>query len=332
MKYRTIKTDVKNKIYSICLILMFLSVIFILSGCQKTDDSLKENSENLTAQANQIETQIKAQIETENKASIDTSSFNLDNLPEYSEQPYTLNNNVPYFSIDDMPETSGVILSELDSYGRCQTARAYLGPETIAKEERGNIGHVKPSGWHTVKYPNIISDLYLYNRCHLIMWKACGILDDEKNLITGTRYLNTNEMLPYEESIVNYIQNTGHHVYYKVTPIFKNNELVARGVLMEASSIEDTQICFNVFCYNIQPGITIDYLTGNSYANNNTNSTNDTEVNDYPYIININTRKIHTHDCSEIEKISDKNRKNFSGNLQELLDNGYTKCKTCNPQ
>lgn len=205
-------------------------------------------------------------VETEENTREDTKIL-MDNVPEYSGAAYvTLNGNVPEFAEEEITNVAYIKLSELDELGRCGTAIACLGPETITNTERGSIGHIKPSGWHTIKYPGIISDLYLYNRCHLLMYKASGILDDERNLITGTRYLNVDGMLPFETSLVDYIEASRNHVMYRVTPIFKKNNMVASGVKMEALSVEDNGqgLSFNVYCYNVQPGISINYSNGES--------------------------------------------------------------------
>lgn len=155
--------------------------------------------------------------------------------------------------------------SELDNLGRTGVAMACLGPETLPTEKRGPIGMIKPVGWHTVKYPDVIKDLYLYNRCHLIAFELSGENANEKNLTTGTRYLNISGMLPFENKTRKYIDDTKHHVIYRVTPIFINNELVCRGILIEAKSVEDNNLEFCVYCYNVQPGIIIDYATGDSH-------------------------------------------------------------------
>ena len=180
--------------------------------------------------------------------------------PVWNGQPYAvLNNNVPEF--DDLKDTTEHY-DDLDSLGRCGTCYALLGKETMPTEPRGKIGMIKPSGWHTVKYNNI-DGRYLYNRCHLIGYQLSGENANEKNLITGTRYLNVEGMLPFENEVADYIR-TGRHVLYRVTPIFVGNDLVATGVKMEAKSIEDDEIQFNVFCFNVQPGIKINYTTGES--------------------------------------------------------------------
>ena len=188
-------------------------------------------------------------------------------IPQYSGKPYVeVNNNVPFFDAEDYQIKSFEEYSELDMLGRCGAAYACLSEELMPTEERGKIGMIKPSGWHTVKYPEQIEDLYLYNRCHLIAWCLTGENANEKNLITGTRYMNVEGMLPLEEKVANYIDRTNNHVLYRVTPVFEGENLVASGVLMEAYSVEDKGegIQFCVYCFNVQPGIEIDYLTGES--------------------------------------------------------------------
>lgn len=205
--------------------------------------------------------------EQQGNSSDETDSNAYSSIVSETGTAYTeINGNVPYFADYEYTTETYYKLSELDELGRCGVAEGCLGKETIADGERGSIGHIRPSGWHTVKYPEIVDGNYLYNRCHLLMWKLSGILDDERNLITGTRYMNVEGMLPFEEQLVEYVETTGNHVIYRVTPDFQEDELVARGVQMEAASVEDQGqgISFNVYCYNIQPGIEIDYLTGES--------------------------------------------------------------------
>lgn len=195
-------------------------------------------------------------------------SFTME-IPQYSGKPYAeVNQNVPFFNAEDYQIKSFEEYSELDSLGRCGVAYACLSRELMPTEERGKIGMIKPSGWQTVKYPKQIEDLYLYNRCHLIAWCLTGENANEKNLITGTRYMNVEGMLPLEEKVANYIDRTNNHVLYRVTPVFEGENLVASGVLMEAYSMEDRGegIQFCVYCFNVQPGIEIDYLTGESRA------------------------------------------------------------------
>ena len=256
-------------------------------------------------------------------------------VPEYNGNAYTvINENTPEFS----EKTTKVFtkLSELDSLGRCGVAYGCYGPETIAEGKRGAIGHIRPSGWKTVKYPDLIDGNYLYNRCHLIMWKLSGILDDERNLITGTRYMNTEGMLPFEEKIVDYVEDTGHHVMYRVTPVYHDDELIARGVQMEAQSVEDNKFKINVYCYNIQPGIEIDYQTGESKLADEIPQIEDKQPSPLPegeitYILNRNSQKFHLPDCKSVSKISVKNREEYKGNREYLLSIGYEPCKNCNP-
>lgn len=194
-----------------------------------------------------------------------TPSFPLDEIPEYAGEPYVVvDKNVPDFTDED--RASGVYerYSDLDSLGRCGMAQAMLGPELMPQEERGEISAVHPSGWHTVRYDNI-EDEFLYNRCHLIAYAMTGENANEKNLITGTQYMNIEGMLPWEQKVLQYIWDTGDKVLYRVTPIFRGNDLVARGVHMEAESIGSREICFDIFVYNVQPGITIDYSDGTSW-------------------------------------------------------------------
>ena len=194
----------------------------------------------------------------------DNEIISLDDIPDFDgETPYAvINGNVPFFE-DEKCDSSYEIYSELDSLGRCGVALACLGPDLMPTEEREEIGHVLPSGWHSVKY-DVVPGKNLYNRCHLIGFQLAGENDNEKNLITGTRNMNNEGMLPFENMLADYIKETGNHVLYRVTPIYDGYDLVARGVLMEAKSIEDDEICFCVYVYNCQPGITIDYKTGES--------------------------------------------------------------------
>ena len=189
-------------------------------------------------------------------------------IPQYSDEPYYIvNENMPYFDESDYTTEAFENYSELDSLGRCGVAYANICEELMPAEERGDIGEIKPTGWHTVKYPEVIDDLYLYNRCHLIGYQLSNENANESNLITGTRYFNVEGMLPFENEVASYVHETENHVLYRVTPVFTGDNLVADGVLMEAYSVEDSGkgICFCVFVYNVQPGIVINYETGESY-------------------------------------------------------------------
>ena len=196
----------------------------------------------------------------------DAVTITIDEVPVYSGDPYVvINDNEPSFSSEELESDSFESYGELDDLGRCTIAFANLSSELMPQGERGSIGQVKPSGWQTVRYDSV-DGKYLYNRCHLIGWQLSGENANERNLITGTRYMNTEGMLPFENMVADYIKETDGHVLYRVTPIFVEDELVARGVQMEAYSIEDAgaSICFNVFVYNVQPGIEIDYSDGSS--------------------------------------------------------------------
>ena len=198
-------------------------------------------------------------------------SYDLASIPEYSNTNYVvLNNNEPNFTESDYTTDSFERYSELDSLGRAKVAYANIGVDLMPTEERGSIGQVKPSGWHLVKY-DIVNGKYLYNRCHLIGFQLTGQNANPKNLITCTRQMNTVGMLEFENKVANYIKSTNNHVLYRVTPIYKEDNLLASGVVMEAYSVEDNGegIKFNIFVYNVQDGIDIDYKTGDSKLKNN---------------------------------------------------------------
>ena len=253
----------------------------------------------------------------------------LSDLPEYNEEAFAvLNNNEPEFTEADMTTESYEFYSELDSEGRCGVVYANLGLDLMPTEERKSIGQVKPSGWKTVKYDNV-DGKYLYNRSHLIGFQLSGENANEKNLITGTRYMNTEGMLPFENMVADYIKETGNHVLYRVTPIFEGNNLVASGVQMEAKSVEDDGegICFNVYVYNVQPGIEIDYATGESRAVAKDES--DGEV--VSYILNTNNKKFHYEDCSGVTQMKEENKQEYIGTREDLIKQGYKPCGNCTP-
>lgn len=248
----------------------------------------------------------------------------------------TINGNQPSFSTDELTTKEYETYSQLDRLGRCGVAEACIGPALMPTEERGEIGMIKPTGWHTVKY-DIVDGKYLYNRCHLIGYQLSGENANEKNLITGTRYMNVEGMLPFENQVADYIRDTGNHVMYRVTPVFTGSNLLADGVVMEARSVEDNGkgVCFHVFVYNKQPGIFIDYETGGSYpleCESSIQTENDSMVNDMLYVLNIRSQKIHTPDCDSVSDISPQNKKEYRGILEDLLADGYTTCRNCNPQ
>ena len=263
------------------------------------------------------------------------SSFSLEDVPPFSGEPYVvLQDNQPGFSQEDFTTDSFETYSSLDLLGRCGTAYANIGLDLMPTEERDSIGQVKPSGWQTVKY-DIVDGKYLYNRCHLIGYQLSGENANEQNLITGTRYLNVEGMLPFENMVADYVQETGNHVLYRVTPIFQGTELVARGVQMEAESVEDQGegICFNVYVYNDQPGITIDYATGASSLEGDALPEDSTqkEPEDTLYILNTSSGKFHLPFCSGAASMKEENRQAFSGSREELIAQGYSPCGQCKP-
>jgi len=284
------------------------------------------------------------------------NSFDASALPAYSGSPYTIvNDNVPYFKPIDCVRFSYEWYNPLDALGRCTMVRASVGKDIMPTEKRGEIGSVKPTGWHSVKY-DCVDGKSLYNRCHLIGFQLTGENANNRNLITGTRYMNVDGMLPFENLIADYVKETGNHVVYRVTPVFDGNNLVADGVLMEAKSIEDNGagVLFNVFCYNVQPGIEIDYATGESryigeasttsssgggssvasvtIANNVTpgDLTTGTETAQ-TYVLNTNSKKFHYPSCSGVSTMSEKNKSIVTATHSELVSQGFTPCKQCNP-
>ena len=258
-------------------------------------------------------------------------SADLAAIPEYTGSAYTvLNDNIPDFPEEDFTEESFETYSDLDSLGRCGVAYANIGEDLMPTIKRGSIGQVKPSGWHTVKYDSV-DGKYLYNRCHLIGYQLTAENANEKNLITGTRYLNTEGMLPFENMVADYIKETGNHVLYRVTPLFDGNNLVATGVQMEAESVEDKGdgILYNVFCYNIQPGITIDYKSGDSSENEDIPvQTEAASVSEF--VLNTSSKKFHKPSCSSISKIKQENKEVYKGSRDALINQGYDPCKKCN--
>lgn len=240
------------------------SVIFEVSSGDQAEKSAVSKAEG----QDQEEAALQEQTKDSEKAAPDMTiqTLSVGEIPAYSgEAAIEVNQNVPGFTEEDYTTEAFEQYSPLDELGRCHAAYACVGEEIMPTEERGAIGMVKPSGWHTVKY-DFVDGKYLYNRCHLIAYMLSGENANTENLITGTRYLNTEGMLPYENQVADYVHNTGNHVLYRVTPLYEGDNLVASGVEIEASSVEDRgkSLSFHVYCYNVQPGITIDYATGDS--------------------------------------------------------------------
>ena len=294
------------------------------------------------------------------------SAFNAADVPAYSGEPYTaVNNNEPYFTSDNLTTEAFENYSELDALGRCGVAYANVCLETMPTEKRGSISEVKPTGWHSVKYDNV-DGKSLYNRCHLIGYQLTAENANQQNLITGTRYLKVDGMLPFENMVADYVKETDNHVLYRVTPIFTGDNLVADGVLMEGYSVEDEGdgICFCVYAYNVQPGITIDYATGDSWlysekGNSDSSSGGNSAVSQSAadksgtqqaavqtesvketsapvstgteYILNTNTKKFHYPSCSSVKQMKASNKKEYTGSRDDLIAQGYDPCKKCNP-
>ena len=254
-----------------------------------------------------------------------------------------VNENVPQFSNDEITTKSFEHYSELDELGRCGTALACVGRDIMPTEKRGAIGSVKPTGWHLVKY-DIVDGKYLYNRCHLIGYQLTGENANEKNLITGTRSMNVDGMLPFENAVADYVHETGNHVMYRVTPVFNGTNLLADGVQIEAYSVEDRgkSVSFNVFVFNSQPGIEINYADGSSrLKGDSSKSVTDAKQpkkngisdngNSEVYVLNTNTKKFHYASCPSVKNIRPKNRESFNGPVDYLINNGYTACGRCKP-
>ena len=257
-------------------------------------------------------------------------TYSVENVPIFSSDPYVvINDNIPLFSESDYAADSYEFYSELDMLGRCGYVIACIGSDIMPTEERGEIGQIKPSGWQTVKYDNV-DGKYLFNRCHLIGYQLTGENANKKNLITGTRYMNTQGMLPFENMVADYIKETDNHVLYRVTPIYEGYDLVARGVQMEALSVEDggRGICFNIYAYNNQPGIVIDYSNGNSWEEK---STNTDLTGENAYILNTNSKRFHSLECEQAKSIKLENRKASYESRDSLIDMGYIPCGACKP-
>ncbi len=251
----------------------------------------------------------------------------LSELPEYSGEPYIeINGNEPDFTKEEWTEESFEQYAELDSLGRCGTAYASVGTDLMPTEKRGSIGQVKPTGWQTVKY-DIVDGKYLYNRCHLIGYQLSGENANEKNLITGTRYMNVEGMLPFENMVADYVKETGNHVLYRVTPVFEGDHLLADGVQMEAFSVEDEGdgISFHIFVYNVQPGIEIDYATGESSLGSSEAYGAETEQGEIRG--NSRSKIFHCPGQAAYEEMADSKYLVIFETEQEAEDAGYRKAK-----
>lgn len=260
--------------------------------------------------------------------------FDISEVPACNGAPYVvINSNEPFFTDAEITDKAFEKYSDLDALGRCGIAYANICRELMPSERRGEIYTVKPTGWQHVEY-DFVDGLSLYNRCHLIAHSLAGEDANEKNLITGTRFMNTEGMNPFENMVVDYVRETDNHVLYRVTPVFEGDNLVASGVLMEALSVEDggEGIKFCVYCYNVQPGVEIDLSNGKSrLAEKNGSyyfSSNDVEGT---YILNTKTKKFHLPGCENVEEIGASYKKEYKGRRGDLIDDGYVPCRGCNP-
>lgn len=258
-------------------------------------------------------------------------NITLDDIPVYSGDAVAIvNNNNPQFAT--LSYESYEYYSVLDFLGRCGVAEASLGIDLMPTQERESISQVKPSGWQNEVY-DIVEGGYLYNRCHLIGFQLAGENANEKNLITGTRYMNTPIMTKYENAVAEYIKDTGNHVMYRVTPMYKGFDLLPKGLQIEGYSVEDAGngVCFNVFIYNEQPGITINHTNGDNWLGSDIEIQVEDVVSDEDatYVLNTSSLKIHLTDCNSVSKMSDFNKKNTAQGIDALLEQGYSTCGNC---
>ena len=325
-------------------LIMMLGVLLCLSGlisCSITIDLSTDNNGQVIENSNDTNSS------TQNTTA-DSSNITIDNIPAYSGDDYIiLNNNIPNFSESDLTTTSFEEYAPLDDLGRCGVAYSNIGTDIMPTEKRESISSVKPSGWHSVKY-DIVEGKYLYNRSLLIGYQLTAENANDRNLITGTRYFNATLMLPYENMVADYIKETNNHVLYRVTPVFEGNNLVATGVQMEAKSVEDNGegIEFNVFVYNVQPGITIDYATGdsalsgeeitntssssnsNNTSNNSSNTTSSNNTTSTEEIIIRGNSKSKIYHCPgqrDYENMADSDYLVNFNSEEEAISAGYRK-------
>lgn len=317
----------RNKLLPIFIVALIIVTIFTVGICQSGRSTNTSHNE----KTSEITSEVSFSQFTYSQSAID--------IPEYDGKPYTvLNNNQPEFDDFDTM-TAFETYSELDSLGRCGAAYANICKDLTPTKDRESISDTKPSGWtyngnsNNRKYDiELVDGGYIYNRCHLIAFQLSGENNNPQNLITGTRSLNIDGMLPFENIVANYIKEKGGHVLYRVTPRFVDNELVCRGVQIEAYSVEDNgaDVCFNVFCFNVQPGIEINYMTGENRISE-TISTTGTNSGTLQYVINENSKKFHYPNCDAVKKINAENKLVLVGSKEQLLNQGYSPCKICKP-
>ncbi len=316
-------------------LLLLLTALFV--GCEK--EPPRPSSSN--GVWDNIYAGKESQAETENSQTAGGYA-SVPGIPDYSGKPYAvLNDNNPRFAHEELKTESYEFYSELDALGRCGETRACVGRDIMPTEERESISSVKPSGWINKKYDTeLVDGGYLYNRCHLIGFQLTGENANEQNLITGTRYMNVDGMLPFENMIADYVKETGNHVMYRVTPIFVGDNLVASGCRLEAYSVEDSGdgVCFHVFVYNVQPGITIDYKTGDNWLNgayvppaDSETANSEAEGGEQDYVLNTSSKKFHRPTCSGAQSMNENNRLEVKATRQSLIDQNYDPCGSCHP-
>lgn len=335
-----------NKLNNKRIIVVSICVIAFLALLCRSDNSntpiiAEQSSTTIGVEVDNLSTAEPTNTVEHTQSDTNTSNdlpFNLSDIPSYSGSPYyEVNNNQPFFQANELTTESFKQFSKLDSLGRCGVAFACIGADSLPTKERGAIGMIKPSGWHTVRYDDIIEDKYLFNRCHLIAFELSGENANPQNLISGTRYMNVKGMLPFENRVRSYVEYTNQHVIYRVTPVFEGDNLVTTGVLMEGYSVEDNGegICFNVFCYNVQPQIKINYADGTSEVDyvpesegNTVDSNDDLSTT---YILNTNSKKFHYPYCDSVNDMKEKNKQVFTGTREEVIEMGYSPCERCKP-
>ena len=335
-----------KKKYVIAALLSAVAVIFSMTCCSKVSLSADSSSGSDSYSVSSFSSADAAA----------SHAFTYSMVQPYDGVPSVkINDDKPFFDKSALTLEPFENYSKRDGLGRCGAAYANVCRELMPTETRGVIGSIHPTGWHTVKYAGIEGN-YLYNRCHLIAYRLTGENDNEDNLITGTRYMNVDGMQPYETQVSEYVESTGHHVHYRATPVFFDDDLLARGVLIEAQSVEDDKIHFCRFCYNVQPGIIIDYSDGSSNGPEFVGSdaeapaeskgtseaapsrelpvvspSKESRGNVRTYILNTNTNKFHYPECESVPKIKDKNKKEVEATREEIIAQGYEPCQNCDP-
>ena len=317
----------------LALLLSLIVVIGCLAGCELFESNSGGDSGF---------DEPKESVNVDNNKDKEVYGFaSVEGIPDYSGKAYVeLNGNIPEFTDEEKVTESYEFYSELDSLGRCGYTIACVGKDIMPTEDRESISSVKPSGWINKKYDtDLVDGGYIYNRCHLIGFQLTGENANKNNLITGTRYLNIEGMLPFENMVADYVKETGNHVMYRVTPVFVGDNLLASGVKIEGWSVEDEGegICFNVFAYNVQPGIVISYATGdNALAKDGLPSVEtDTDTDaagEKTYILNTGTKKIHKPDCSSAKSTMEENKREYTGDIAEFEADGYSRCGICKPE